>query len=273
MAFQAEYGLIGAGAVNASLIGRLPKRAASLGPVAGVSFRVASRIANSLGAGVPVRDLAELNPLRAILFHSSPEQFPALVARLRAAAIAWAGKSLIFCDCTPEPSAAEWFRGRGASVAGLRRCALATRLVVEGSGPALTLAHRLAKDLGMKTIELTPESAEAFEAAMTLGSGALTPLIDRASGLLRECGVRDTEAPRLAATLFEQTARDYARTGRQSWAWYQRAPGAARLLAQFAAAGDTLRGVLTGMVLFGLDEFGRHGETARAIREALRGKE
>ena len=259
LGFQAEYGLMGAGAVNASLIARLPGKAASIGPVAAVSFRVASRIVNSLGAGTAVRSAAELDSARAILFHSSPEQFPALAEALCSARIEWAGKSMIFCDCEPLGGVEKCFRGRGASVATLRRCALPGRLVVEGSAAALAAGHRLARQLGMKAIEVTPDCSEAFEAALALGSGALTPLIDHACGLLRECGVRDTEAPRLAAALFEQTAREYARTGRQSWAWYQRPPDLGRL-------GGQLKGLLGRLIVFGTEEFGRHGSTAAAIR-------
>ena len=48
---DAEYGVIGAGALSKSLIGQLPRKARQIGPVAGVSFRVASRMANSLRAG------------------------------------------------------------------------------------------------------------------------------------------------------------------------------------------------------------------------------
>lgn len=254
---------MGAGAVNASLIARLPGKNRALGAVAAVSFRVASRIVNSLGAGKAVRCPAELDALRVILFHSSPEQFQPLAEVLYAARIDWTGKSLIFCDCEPSQAAEDCFRRRGASVATLRRSALPTRLVVEGCGPALAFAHRMAKELGMKVIELTPESASAFEAAVTLGSGALTPLIDRACFLLRECGVRDTEAPKLAAALFEQTAREYSRTGRQSWAWYQRPP-------DLTGLGVHLKGLMSRLILFGLDEFGRHGDTAEAIRMAVR---
>jgi hypothetical protein len=129
----------------------------------------------------------------------------------------------------------------------------------------------MARDLGMKAIEITPECAAAFDAALTLGSGALMPLIDQTSLLLRQCGVRDTEAPRLAAALFEQTAREYARTGRQSWAWYQTPPEPRRVLSMMRAAGARLRGLLGETILFGMEEFGRHPETARALRAALRG--
>jgi hypothetical protein len=271
--FQPEYGLIGAGTVNASLIARLPRNGRSLGSVAAVSFRVASRIVNSLGAGTPVRSADELDASRVILFHSSPEQFQTLLDALSAAEVKWPGKLLIFCDCHAEASAAESFRNRGASVASLRGCAMPARMIVEGNGAALALAHRMAKDLGSKTIEITPDSAPAFDAVMTLGCGALTPLIDYATGLLRQCGVRDAEAPKLAAALFEQTARDYSRTGRQSWAWYQRPPVPADIVAQVGAAGEPLRELLGRMILFGMEESGRHRETTRATRSALRANE
>jgi hypothetical protein len=251
---------MGAGAVNASFIARLPGKTASLGPVAAVSFRVARRIVNSLGAGAAVRHADELNGMRVILFHSSPEQFQPLMEVLSAASIDWAGKALVFCDCEPSLNAGDCLRRRGAGIATLRRSPLPGRLLSEGCAPALAVANRLARDLGMKAIEITPDSAEAFETAITLGTGALTPLIDHAAGLLRQCGVRDTEAPKLAAALFEQTARDYARTGRQSWAWYQRPPDPARI-------GGRLKGLLAQLVLFGLDEFNRHKETADALRD------
>lgn len=267
--FQPDYGLMGAGAVNASLIARLPRGGRALGPVAAVSFRVASRIVNSLGAGTPVRTPDLLDSSRVILFHSSPEQFPVLLQTLSAADISWPGKLLLFCDCPPEDSAVASFRNRGASVASLLRSALPGRLIVEGDGAALAFAHRLAKDLGSKAIEIDPSCAAAFEAVMTLSGGALTPLIDYATGLLKQCGVRDAEAPKLAAALFEQTARDYARTGRQSWTWYQHPPDAAGIVSQMASAGEPLGELLGEMVLFGMDESGRHGEATEAIRAAI----
>jgi len=267
--FQPEYGLIGAGAVNDSLVARLPRKVQALGPVAAVSFRVASRIVNSLGAGVPARSADELNALRFILFHSSPDQFPALTEALASAKIRWRGKSLVFCDCECPDETRELFEGRGADVAVLRRSQLPSRLILEGTGPALAFAHRLARDLGVKALEIAAENKQAFEMALTLGSGALSPLIDQTATLLRQCGVRDAEASRLAAALFEQTAREYARTGRQSWVWYQRAPDDARIVAQLNAVGEQLRRIAAELILFGLEEAGRHGESAVTIRGAL----
>jgi hypothetical protein len=241
----------------------------AIGPVAAVSFRVASRIVNTLGAGIPVRSAADLDSVRVILFHSPPDQFPALAESLLAAPIRWAGKSLIFCDCQCSEEYAGRFRALGVRHAGIRHCAIPSRLIVNGDGPAMLVAHRLARDLGMKTIELTAATTPAFETALTLASGAITPLIDQSAGLLRQCGLRDTEASRVAAGLFEQTAREYGRSGRQSWTWYQRPPNAALLWAQLGAAGTRMRRIIGEAILFGLEEHGRHEDAARALRQSL----
>lgn len=271
--FQPEYGLIGAGAVNDSLVARLPRKVQALGTVAAVSFRVASRIVNSLGAGVPARSVEELNGLRFILFYSSPDQFPALTQALASAKIRWHGKSLVFCDCECPDETRDLFACRGAHVAVLRKSELPGRLILEGTGPALAFAHRLAKDLGVKAIAIAAEHKQAFEMALTLGSGALSPLIDQTAILLRRCGVRDAEASQLAAALFEQTVREYARTGRQSWVWFQRAPDDARIVAQLNAVGTQLRRMAAELILFGLEEVGRYGELAITIRDALESRD
>jgi len=268
-AFRPEYGLMGAGAVNGSLIGRLPGKALALGPVAAVSFRVASRIVNALGAGIAARSPDELNGVRQILFHSPPQQFSALIETLSAAGIKWKGKSLVFCDCDCSAAIRGRFTDQGAYAAVLRRSALPGRLVMEGCGAALGFAHRLARDLGQKAIELSAEKARLFEMAITMGSGALSPLIDQSAMLLRQCGLRDTEAAKLAAAVFERTARDFSRTGRQSWVWYQRPPDDAELAAELNAVPDRVRRLVGELILLGLEETGRHSEAAAAIRDLL----
>lgn len=267
--FQAEYGLICAGAVNGSLVASLPGIARTLGPLAGVSFRVASRMANGLGAGTAARSAADLDGVRVVFFFSPEDQFSSLLEALRKAPIRWHSKSLIFVDCEYEDEIAAEFRGRGASVGGIRRCPIPGRLVVDGDAGALALAHRLAKDMGIKAIELNRETTPAFEAALTLSAGTITPLIDQVAGLLRKCDVRDTEATRLAAGLFEQTAREYACSGRQSWMWHVRGPEIPRLWASLGTVGNRLRRLVGELILFGLDEAERHAAEADELRAKL----
>src|SRR5689334_831594 len=93
--FRYKYGLLGAGAVGSSLIGQLPARAKELGPVSAVSYRVASRIANTLRAGFPVRTTGELRAARCILFHAPPEFVEPLIDGLEEADIGWEGRALV----------------------------------------------------------------------------------------------------------------------------------------------------------------------------------
>ena len=122
-------------------------------------------------------------------------------------------------------------------------------------GATLQFVHRMGREMRMKAVEILPGSADLFDAAMTLGSAAITPLIDQAAALLREAGIRDIEAARIASSLFEQTARDYAHSGKQSWAWYVRKPTAASLEAQIAATGPHLEPVFRQLLLFGFETF------------------
>lgn len=268
MEFQPEYGLIAAGAVNSSFIGRLPGKARALGPVVGLSYRVARRIANGLRSGTAARSAEELNGVRLILFHSSPPHHGTLIDMLMSAGIDWEGKSLLFCDS--EMSGAEHFRRAGASVSRLRGCPIPGRMVLEGSNPSLAAGHRFVRDLEMKAIEIDPACEATLEAAITLATGALTPLIEHAADLLRQCGLRDGESLRLAAALFAKTTKEYAHSGRQSWAWYSQEPDAESLMRQLNSVRDDLRPLLGQLILSGLRGLNRHPEVERLIRSALR---
>ncbi len=226
-----KYGVLGAGAVGASLIGRMASGSREIGPVSARSYRVASRIANTLRAGYPVRNAAELSEVPCVLFHAPPAYAQDLLEKLETAEIDWSGKALVFCDCVVDPAIRQSFRAKGASTAVARQFGIPGSVIVEAdreasarNGAALRTVQRIARELRIKAVAITPGSEDVFDAAMTLGSAAITPLIDRAAALLRDAGIRDIEAAQLAASLFEQTARDYARSGKQSWAWYVRKP-------------------------------------------------
>lgn len=265
-----EYGIVGAGSVSNSLLGKLPRNPTALGAVGGVSYRVASRIANTLKAGWPVRSLDELDGVRTILFHSPPEHFDTLSGALARANVQWSGKALVFCDCHAKPCAVDLFQSLGASVARLWRCGLPGRLVVEGTAPALTVAGTLARELRFRPVVIETGSEALFAAAVTLGSAALTPLLDAVVRILRDCGLRDTESVQLAVGLFSKTASDYAHSGRQSWQWHVEQPSPDNLLAQMAAVEEPLRSLLSSLVLAGFETFDRHLGVARQLRESAK---
>ncbi|HEX4274527.1 MAG TPA: hypothetical protein VHZ74_04190 [Bryobacteraceae bacterium] len=247
--------------MSGSLIGKLPARTREVGPLSAVSYRVASRIANTLRAGFPVRQAEELASARCILFHSPPDFADPLLETLEGAAIDWRGRALVFCDCFVDRAVRQRFREKGATTAVARQFGIAGRMIVEADaagGAALRVAHRIARELHLKAVEVSPGAPDLFDAAITLGSASITPLIDRAAALLRASGVKDIEAARLASALFEQTARDYAHSGKQSWAWYVRKPVVERLQAQIEAAGPFLDPVFRQLLTFAFQTFSKH---------------
>lgn len=261
-----KYGLLGAGAVGASLIGKLPARARELGPVSAVSYRLASRIANTLRAGFPVRSASELRTARCILFHAPPESVEPLFQALDDAEIDWSRRALLICDCAADGGVSgvrRRFREKGATTAVIRQFEVPGYMIVEADergGAALRIAHRITRELHMKAIGISPGAPDLPGAAVTLGSAGLTALIDRAAALLRASGVKDVEAARIASALFEQSAREYAHSGKQSWAWYLKKPSAEQLRAQLAAAEPFLDPIFRQLLLFAFQTFGKHDD-------------
>lgn len=260
-----RYGLVGAGAVSASLVGGLPEPAQLLGPVYATAYRVARRIVNTLRGGFAARSASELAAVPVILFHSPPEHAAELAALLEAEECDWTGRCLLVCDCMVDSSVCDRFRQRGASVAIVRRFTLPGYLVVLGEGASAAAGNRLARELKLRPIEVCTAMSAGFEAALTLSTAALTPLLDCVAALLRHSGVREIDAPRLAAALFQQTAGDYAHSGRQSWDWYSRGPDIAELQRQIDGAGSEFGPLLRTLVLLGLNRFGKYPDVGKTM--------
>ena len=268
--FRPEYGLVGAGAVATGLLGRLPERARLIGPVVGVSFRVASRIVNSLRAGEAVRSIAELDRARIILLSGSPAFLPELFAILSSPEWSLDGRTIICCDCDPEASLLASCATQGARVASIRRVPLGDRLIVEGDALAVPAATRLVTRLGMKPIQVPSASRSLFDAAITLGTTVTSGIADRVFRMLQDAGLRDKEALRLATLLISQTANDYERTGRQSWAWHVRAPDVERLEAQIDASGKEFGPLFRRLLVLALNDFEKHPHDAAKLNSPVR---
>ncbi|HXJ43191.1 MAG TPA: hypothetical protein VNH18_28180, partial [Bryobacteraceae bacterium] len=91
--YPGEFALVGAGSVATSLAALFARVPGAVGPVVGVSYRVASRIANSLGVGVPARDPVVLSKSTLLVVHAPPSQMKGLAAVLARSPIDWKGKS------------------------------------------------------------------------------------------------------------------------------------------------------------------------------------
>ena len=275
-----QYGLLGAGAVNLSFIARLPRKAEELGPVCALSYRVASRIANSLRAGTASKDVSDLNRVHVILLCSNPLSLQRLLLLLAAAKIDWMGKRILLCDTACEalfqtgigkPAFPE-FRERGASLASICQMELPGRYLLQGDADATKHARAMVRELEGRAIQLPPNRAALFQAGMTIGTALLTPLLDRVAECFRSAGLRDKQALELASILFERTARKFGHSGRQSWEWHIRSPDLGELEAEIAAleqftefGPDFVRDLLSG-----LQRMGRHREIAKQLKKMPR---
>ncbi len=262
-----KYGVIGAGALGKSLIGQLPAKSRHIGPVAGISLRVASRIANSLRAGHAARTADELNDVPVILFHSPQDQLQVIAGILEQARIDWKDKTLIFCDCEVPVAVAARFRALGADTAVARQFGVPDAILLEGDPQALVAAQRLAAELHLRPIEITAGTGSLFDAAVALATAALTPLVNRATDMLRGTGLRDKEAVEIATALFQGTIAEFGHSGRQSWAWHVREPDLEQLGSIIAAVDGPFLDLFRELILAGFAEFGKHPEAAAALHK------
>ncbi|NDJ10370.1 MAG: DUF2520 domain-containing protein [Acidobacteriia bacterium] len=262
-----EFALVGAGPAATSLAGALAHGPGRLGPVVGVSYRVASRLANSLGIGTPARDTAALRNTELILFHAPLQQMKILADQFEHAGINWSGKNLIFVDCDSSPM--ERAPMSNASFAWITKCPIPGRLAVGGSGTARVAAIRLASAHDRRPLIVPATARSAFQAAMLLGGAALTPLIDSVAHILRGTGMLDKVASQTAVALFTATIQAYARSGRQSWEWHVHEPDIDTLESHLNSLQPAESRVLRELLLLGFERFQRHSESAEALRSSL----
>ena len=205
-----------------------------------------------------------------VLFHAPPDQVARPAGnnwkRLRSTG---AGKALVFCDCVVDPGIRQRFRARAASTAVARQFGIPGGIIVEAdreasgrNDPALRTVQSIARELRMKVFAITPGSENLFEAAMTLGSAALTPLIDGAATLLRGAGFgisRRRNSPlRCSNGLRAITLVPENRAG----SGISEEPVAGSLDAQIIAAGPRLEPYCANWSGSSLESFGKHTEVA-----------
>ncbi len=213
-----KWGLACAGTVGRTRLSALPLLSAELGPVASTSFRLATRIANSLKAGFPVRSLGELDQSATILVCALGVTKQRLEAELSRAALDWKGKILLAFDSGSYSCDFLEFRRQGASVASLNAVdGYQGRYVVEGDRDALRVAKVLARALRGKIIEVNSEGVRLYDAGRTLAGSLFTPLIESCVECLRQAGIPGPVATATAEALLQRSLRSFMHAGRKSW--------------------------------------------------------
>ena len=214
-----QFALIAAGRVNGSFIARLPRLDARLGPGVAQSYRLASRIVNTLGAGHPAKDYGPLARSRVVLICVLPVHVPALSEQLAASSFDWSGKLVLLCDSERNSSALAPLAAAGASVASLNPIpGLDGKwFVAEGDKRGVRQARRFVEELQAAAIEVDQEALASYEAGLSFASSLFTPVLEACRICLRDAGLTLRAANRLAEALFQQTLRAYVHAGRKSW--------------------------------------------------------
>src|ERR1700730_14430427 len=93
-----SVGLIGTGNLTDTPLTRFWWLSERLGPVKSASYRVASRIANMLRAGHPVKDYAEFESCALILICVPEDTIAQVVSEMLASGISWHAKAVVLCS-------------------------------------------------------------------------------------------------------------------------------------------------------------------------------
>jgi predicted short-subunit dehydrogenase-like oxidoreductase (DUF2520 family) len=212
-----KFAVAGGGRVSASFVARLPRLASELGPVAAQSYRLASRIANTIGAGRPVRRYAELNECPLILICAPAAGVPRIAGAL-AQEIDCRRKTVLLCETGAESAQLAGLKARGAGVGSIDAIpGVERRFVAEGDPAAVREAKSLARQIGGRVEEIDPAKTALYGAGLSFGTSLFTPLMEAATQCFLDAGMSKASAMRVVAGLFQSTLRGYGYAGKRSW--------------------------------------------------------
>jgi predicted short-subunit dehydrogenase-like oxidoreductase (DUF2520 family) len=265
-----KLGLVAGGAVAKDCVATL-RLAGKVGPIAAVSYRVASRIANSVRVGYPIKSYGALEGCDAIVLAVPDRAIRQAVLGLRDSGVSWDRVAAVLYSARCDSAELHELQRLGAGAASLRPVGAADgRFLVEGDAAAVRLARRLVRDAGSRAIEVDSGAAAGYLAAVSFSSTLFTPLIEAAIAALRLAGAPAQDASRLAEMLFERALRAHRHGGRKSWTGPLAAGDKEEVLkeAQALRACDPLLGRYYEVnCAMALEFFGRHPKLLKALRE------
>ena len=209
-------GLLASGNAAASPVLRALGASHAIGPVASTSFRVASRIVNTMRAGRAVPSVDAFEPCRLVLIFAPAESVGSAVAQLTRAPIDWTHRSVILIgdDCEPLAPlhALGAMTGVIAAIPGFEE----RFFLLEGPASA---AHEL-RPLLRKDVELVliPPGARAkFDGALTLLGPGLFPLLVAADTAFKSSGVPHRLRDAVLEKTVQRALRAWMKARRKGW--------------------------------------------------------
>ncbi len=212
-------GLVASGSVIESPFARLPALLDRLGPVKSGSLRLASRVANGLGAGHSVSRYADLADAPVLVIVAPDEEVPKLARELAACGLAWKSKTVLLAGSWLDSSCLAPLAAQGADTGTLCHAeSLAEpRCLIEGSRAAVNESKRLLQDSGFRAIVVDPDCKPLVLAALTFAESLMFPLMAAAEECLRAAQVPSLEAGGIVQRAVARGARAYGKSRRKAW--------------------------------------------------------
>lgn len=213
-----QLGLVLTGQVRRCPLVRLPAFVRHLGPVKGASFRQASRIANTLRGGFPVKGYEDLARAKLVLVCAPERQLRTLVQELRASVVDWRRKIVLVCGGPFDSSHLAELAACGAEVGSLHALEEphTGRFLIEGDRRAVRWARRLIEDGGGVAVQIERGSAAVCGAGESLATWLLLALLDASAMCFRRAGLTAGGAGPIVARLAHRTVRSYLKGGRRA---------------------------------------------------------
>jgi predicted short-subunit dehydrogenase-like oxidoreductase (DUF2520 family) len=227
-----SVGLIASGNLTDSPLSRFRWLTGRLGPVKSQNYRLASRIANILAAGHPVKDYAELDPCGLILVCVPGQALPKIVAELLSSEIQWRGKALVLCSTWLDSAELCELSARGAAIGSISPIPGfdETRYLIEGDRLAIREARSLVEDRDRRAIDIERPLKPFYLAALSATGTLLFTLLLAASECLRHAGIPASFSATILDRQLSKTLRAFIKGGRHAYPTLQELPKQLRAL-------------------------------------------
>lgn len=212
--------LIATGPVSASWVAKLPGLRQHLEFVKAGSLRVASRIANTLHAGLAVDHYEDLRHAELILIAVPPQDLPDVLEEFRRASLHWTRHVIILCGNRIDTQCLYPLRELGARIGSLDVMDgfEDQRFLFEGDRPALQRLKRLVETKGRaKIVEMEERRRAVYEAGLTFANGMAFQLIAAAIETMRGAGLPEKQAAIAVEMALMRALRAYVHGGRRGW--------------------------------------------------------
>jgi predicted short-subunit dehydrogenase-like oxidoreductase (DUF2520 family) len=215
------FSIIGSGRLGTSLALALSKKEWTIRSLADKSQAAAKESRKIVGAGKASADWLGAAADASVLFLCIPdEEIEKTAARLARGLVNWRGKVVFHTSGILSSKILEPLRRRGASVASFHpiqsfssKRTPANRFKniyygVEGDSQALSLAKKIARRLGGRTLLIKPQDKPLYHAACSMASNLFVPLLDLSCELLRAAGIKGGQAGLVLFPLVEGTLQN-----------------------------------------------------------------